>query len=84
MFPSWLTTLMMAVDAALFSGVCESVLDAQLNTRALLANQPPMYRNAAVYLAALLSVDTLIMKPMQATPRGTEMWKPRSLRLSEE
>lgn len=38
----------MAVAQALFSGDCESELDAQLKISAFEEKQPAMYRNAAV------------------------------------
>jgi hypothetical protein len=62
---------MIAVAQARFSGVWFRVELAQLNTIALDEKQPQMYRNAAVYRAALLSVDTETMKPTQATACGT-------------
>jgi hypothetical protein len=62
---------MIAVAHARFSGVWFKVELAQLNTIALDEKQPQMYRKAAVYRAALLSVDTEIMKPTQATACGT-------------
>lgn len=83
-FPRCPQIFTMAPPAALFSGVWLSELTAQVYTSAFAEKLPDVYKNAAVYLAAVLSVATEITKPTMEIQLLTIMWYPRSFLRSED
>lgn len=63
----------MAPAQALFCGVWLMAFAAQLYTIELAEKHPETYRNEAKYRGPMARVDTLMMKPIAATPMGMLM-----------